>query len=112
MNRTFDQIKVLSFHMKPLDKYISIALFTLLVLITGCVVYSYFNPYAQVLLIPMGFMSIYYLILFAFSKLVLSENKISLFIGMVLLCIPVLSIALAYDRFISFSIDFLNWTHP
>ncbi|WP_448606172.1 hypothetical protein [Paenimyroides ceti] len=98
--------------MQKLIKILSILIFTILIVIIGVFIWSFFNPYAQVLLIPLGILSIYYAFLFGFCKLVNSNSRYFEYIMIFLIVIPLISVSYSYDRFVTLSIDMLNYfTH-
>jgi len=95
--------------MEKISKTISILIFTILLVIAGAVIWSFFNPYAQVLLLPLGFLSVYYLLLYSFVKLI--GNKTSKpwkYLILFMIVFPLLSFAYGYNTFIRFSITLLN----
>lgn len=95
--------------MQKLNKLLSALLFTILLLIIGSVIWSFFNPYVRVVLIPLGVLSIYYLLLVGFTKLVgVNDSKLFFYTGIVLIILPLLAVGMAYDRFIAFSASIVN----
>jgi len=95
--------------MEKISKTISILIFTILLLVVGTVIWSFFDPYAQVLLLPLGFLSVYYLLLFSFVKLIGSKtSKPWKYLILFMIIVPLLSFAYGYNTFIRFSITVLN----
>jgi|SRR5690606_19030600 len=96
--------------MQKSKKLLSILLFTILILIVGVLVWSFFNPYARAMLIPLGMLSVYYLLIYGFVSLTgKSDSRIYYYFILVLIVIPLITLGLAYDRFINFSISLLNY---
>lgn len=96
--------------MEKISKIISILLFTILLIIIGTVVWSFFNPFAQVLLLPLAILSVYYLLLFSFVKLINHKTfKPWKYLIIFMVVVPILSVAYGYDAFIRFSITVLNF---
>lgn len=96
--------------MQKSKKLLAIFLFTILLLIIGILVWSFFNPYARVMLVPLGMLSIYYLLVYTFVNLTGEVNtKIFYYFILVLIILPLLALGLAYDRFIAFSVSLLNY---
>lgn len=96
--------------MQKSKKLLAILLFTILLLIIGILVWSFFNPYARVMLVPLGMLSIYYLLVYTFVNLTGEVNtKIFYYFILVLIILPLLALGLAYDRFIAFSVSLLNY---
>lgn len=96
--------------MQKSKKLLAILLFTILLLIIGILVWSFFNPYARVMLVPLGMLSIYYLLVYTFVNLTGEVNtKIFHYFILVLIILPLLALGLAYDRFIAFSVSLLNY---
>ena len=95
--------------MEKISKTISILIFTILLLVVGVVIWSFFDPYAQVLLLPLGFLSLYYLLLFSFVKLIGAKtSKPWRYLILFMIVVPLLSFAYGYNTFIRFSITLLN----
>lgn len=96
--------------MQKSKKLLAILLFTILLLIIGILVWSFFNPYARVMLVPLGMLSIYYLLVYTFVNLTGEVNtKMFYYFILVLIILPLLALGLAYDRFIAFSVSLLNY---
>lgn len=96
--------------MKQLNKLLTILIFSILLLIIGVVIWSFFDPYARVMLVPLGILNIYYFLLFSFIKLKsLQEVRWAKTLGWILIALPLVALALAYDRFIYFSADLINY---
>lgn len=99
----------LSFIMNQLLKIIQIAIFTVLLLIIGVFVWQFFNAYAQLLLLPLGILSIYYLLIYLFAKLLQhKQSKLWLYTGIVFMVIPLISFSLAYRPVMEFSLHILQ----
>lgn len=97
------------FFMNQLLKIIQIAIFTVLLLIIGVFVWQFFNPYAQLLLLPLGVLSIYYLLIYLFAKLLQHrQSKIWLYTGIVFIIMPLISFSLAYRPVMEFSLSILQ----
>src|SRR5690554_7383156 len=56
--------------MNKLLKIIQVLVFTVLLLIIGVFVWQFFNAYARLLLLPLGVLSIYYLLIYSFARLI------------------------------------------
>ncbi|WP_277632140.1 hypothetical protein [Avrilella dinanensis] len=96
--------------MQKSKKLLAVLLFTILILIVGVLIWSFFNPYARVMLIPLGMLSLYYLLIYGFVSLTSqSESRMYYYFILVLIIIPLLTLGLAYDRFIAFSVSLLNY---
>ncbi|HLV46766.1 MAG TPA: hypothetical protein VKY32_06970 [Flavobacterium sp.] len=96
--------------MQKSKKLLSILLFTVLILIVGVLIWSFFNPYARAMLIPLGMLSIYYLLIFGFVSLTgKSDSRTYYYFILVLAIIPLLTLGIAYDRFIDFSVSLLKY---
>ncbi|PJR03301.1 hypothetical protein [Avrilella dinanensis] len=96
--------------MQKSKKLLAVLLFTILILIVGVLIWSFFNPYARVMLIPLGMLSLYYLLIYGFVSLTnQSESRMYYYFILVLIIIPLLTLGLAYDRFIAFSVSLLNY---
>ena len=96
--------------MQKSKKLLSILLFSILILIVGVLIWSFFNPYARAMLIPLGMLSVYYLLIYGFVSLTgKSDSRIYYYFILVLIVIPLITLGLAYDRFIDFSVSLLNY---
>lgn len=96
--------------MQKSKKLLAVLLFTILILIVGVLIWSFFNPYARVMLIPLGMLSLYYLLIYGFVSLTNQfESRMYYYFILVLIIIPLLTLGLAYDRFIDFSVSLLNY---
>jgi len=90
--------------MEKITKIISILIFTILILIVGTVIWSFFNPYAQILLLPLGLLSVYFLLLISFTKLLKTKDtKFWKYLILVMIVIPIIAFAFGYETFIRFS---------
>jgi len=95
--------------MNRLLKIIQVLIFTILLLVVGVFIWQFFNPYAQLLLLPLGILSIYYLLMYAFAKLLQQHNsKIWLYIGVVFIVIPLIAFSTAYRPIMEFSLNIIN----
>lgn len=98
-----------NYRMEKITKILSILIFTILLLIIGNVIWAYFNPYAKVMLIPLAFLSVYYLLLFLFTKLINNQkSKFFNYLVVAMIVVPLISLSYGYNAFIKFSITLLN----
>ena len=96
--------------MHKTKKLLAILMFTILILIIGTLIWSFFNPHARAMLIPLGILSIYYLLIYGFTTLTgTSGSKFQYYFTLSLVILPLLALGLAYDRFIAFSVTLLNY---
>lgn len=95
--------------MNQLVKITQILIFTVLLLIIGVFIWQFFNPYAQLLLIPLAILNIYYLLIYAFAKLLHHrQSKIWFYAGILFIIIPLLSFSLAYKPIMEFSLRIIQ----
>src|SRR5690554_86349 len=95
--------------MNKLLKIAQILVFTVLLLIVGVFIWQFFNAYAQLLFIPLGLLSIYYLLIYSFARLLQHQtSKIWFYIGIVFIIIPLIAFSTAYQPIMEFSLNFLN----
>lgn len=95
-----------------MNKFLKIAqvlVFTVLLLIVGVFIWQFFNPYAQLLFIPLGLLSIYYLLIYSFARLLQHQtSKIWFYIGIVFIIIPLIAFSAAYRPIMEFSLNIIN----
>ena len=95
-----------------MDKVIKIArvlIFTVLLLIIGVFVWQFFNPYARLMLIPLGVLNIYYLLIYSFAWLLQRQtSKIWRYVGIVLVVLPLIAFSMAYNSVLEFSYNILQ----
>lgn len=95
--------------MDRLLKIIQVLLFTILLLVIGVLIWQFFNPYAQLLLLPLGVLSIYYLLIHIFAKLLQQQtSKIWFYIGVAFIVIPLITFSVAYRPIMEFSLNIIN----
>ncbi|HLW40847.1 MAG TPA: hypothetical protein VKY82_00595 [Flavobacterium sp.] len=95
--------------MNKLLKIIQVLVFTVLLLIIGVFVWQFFNAYARLLLLPLGVLSIYYLLIYSFARLMQhNTSKIWFYIGIVFIIIPLIAFSTAYQPIMEISLNFLN----
>lgn len=92
-----------------MDKVIKIArvlIFTVLLLIIGVFVWQFFDPYARLMLIPLGVLNIYYLLIYCFAWLLQRQtSKIWLYAGIVLVVLPLIAFSVANKQIMDFSLN-------
>ncbi|HLW63504.1 MAG TPA: hypothetical protein VKY33_08915 [Flavobacterium sp.] len=95
--------------MNKLLKIAQILVFTVLLLIVGVFIWQFFNAYAQLLFIPLGLLSIYYLLIYSFVRLLQHQtSKIWFYIGIVFIIIPLIAFSTAYRPIMEFSLNIIN----
>lgn len=95
--------------MNKLLKLIQALIFTILIVIIGVFIWQFFNAYAQLLLLPLGILSVYYLLIYTFVKLLpQNTSKTWYYTGLIFIIIPLVAFSLAYDKIIDFSYNILN----
>lgn len=95
--------------MNKLIKLTQALIFTILIVIIGVFIWQFFNAYAKLLLLPLGILSIYYLLIYAFVKLLSpNSNKLFFYVGVVFIIIPLIAFSIAYNNIIEFSYNILN----
>ncbi|HUH25441.1 MAG TPA: hypothetical protein VLY87_02350, partial [Flavobacterium sp.] len=91
--------------MNKLLKITQILIFTVLLLIIGVFIWQFFNAYASLMLFPLGFLSIYYLLLYSFVKLLQNQtSKMWFYIGIVFIIVPLIAFSVAYQQILEFSL--------
>jgi len=95
--------------MQKVNKILSILIFTILIIIIGTFIWSFFNQEAAYALIPLGILSIYYGLLFGFSKLINAKSRYFEYLMIFLIVVPLISVSYSYNRFVSFTIDLLTY---
>ena len=97
------------FTMNKLLKITQILIFTILILLIIVFIWQFFNDYAKLMFIPLGFLSIYYLLLHLFAKLVQhKQSKAGFYAGVVFIIVPLLAFSLAYKPVLEFSYHILQ----
>lgn len=97
------------FTMNKLLKIAQVLIFTILILLVIVFVWQFFNAYAQLFFIPLGILSIYYLLLYLFAKLLQhNQSKTGFYVGVVFIIVPLLAFSLAYKPVLEFSYHFLQ----
>lgn len=92
------------FIMTKLIKIAQVFVFTILLLIIGAFIWQFFDAFAQLLFLPLGILSIYYLLIYSFAKLMQHKTaKIWFYVGIVLLVLPLVAFSLAYKPILEFS---------
>ncbi len=95
--------------MNRLLKIIQILIFTVFVLIVGVFVWQFFDPYAQLLFLPLGILSIYYLLIYSFCRLMLQQTaKIWFYVGIVFIIVPLIAFSVAYRPILELSLNILE----
>src|SRR5690606_21807474 len=95
--------------MNRLLKIIQVLIFTVLLLVVGVFIWQFFNAYDQLLLLPLCILSIYYLLLYAFAKLLQPQtSKIWFYICVVFLVMPLIAFSTAYRPIIELSLNLVN----
>ena len=95
--------------MNKLLKIAQILVFTVPLLIVGVFIWQFFNAYAQLLFIPLGLLSIYYLLIYSFVRLLQHQtSKIWFYIGIVFIIIPLIAFSTAYRPIMEFSLNIIN----
>ncbi|HLV51581.1 MAG TPA: hypothetical protein VKY44_06460 [Flavobacterium sp.] len=95
--------------MNKLLKIAQVLVFTVLLLIVGVFIWQFFNAYAQLLFIPLGLLSIYYLLIYSFARLLQHQtSKIWFYIGIVFIIIPLIAFSTAYRPIMEFSLNIIN----
>lgn len=102
----------LTFKLLNMNKLLKIAqvfIFTILILIIAVFIWQFFDPFAQLLFIPLGILSVYYLLIYLFAKLLQqNQSKIWFYVGIVFMIIPLLAFSLAYKPMLEFSYNILQ----
>lgn len=95
--------------MNKSQKLLSVLQFALLLMIVAALVWSLFNPYATVALIPLVVVSIYYLLWYIFTKMVpFFDTKNGYYVVVAAVILPIITLALASDDVVKYSIQMLN----
>ena len=97
------------FIMNKLLKLTQVLVFTVLILIIITFIWQFFNPFAKLLFLPLGILSIYYLLLNVFVRL--NQNNTSkawFYIGVFFIIIPLISFSIAYKPIMEFSYNIVN----
>lgn len=97
------------FTMNKLLKIAQVFIFTILILLIGVFIWQFFDAYAQLLFIPLGILSVYYLLIYLFAKLLQqNQSKIWFYIGIFFMIIPLLAFSMAYKPVLEFSYNILQ----
>lgn len=95
--------------MNKLLKITQTLVFTVLILLIIVFIWQFFNDYAKLLFIPLGFLSIYYLLLYLFVKLLpQNHSKAWFYVGLFFMIIPLLAFSMAYKPVLEFSYNILQ----
>jgi len=95
--------------MNKLLKPTQILVFTILILILATFVWQFFNPFAKLLFLPLGILSIYYLLLNVFVKLYQQKtSNMWFYVGLFFITIPLLAFLVAYKQIMEFSFNIVN----
>lgn len=97
------------FNMNKLLKIAQVLIFTVLLLTIGVFIWQFFNPYARLMLIPLGILSIYYLLIYSFARLLQHQtSKMWMYVGILFIIIPLIAFSMAYQQIMEFSMQILN----
>ncbi len=94
--------------MNKLLKIAQVFVFTILILLIAVFIWQFFDAYAKLLFIPLGVLSIYYLLIYLFAKLLQQNQSIWFYVGIVFIIIPLLAFSLAYKPVLEFSYNILQ----
>lgn len=95
--------------MNKLLKIAQVFVFTILILLIGVFIWQFFDAYAKLLFIPLGFLSIYYLLIYLFAKLLpQNHSKVWFYAGIFFMIIPLLAFSTAYRPIMEFSLNIIN----
>lgn len=95
--------------MKKLLKITQILIFSILILLIIVFIWQFFNAYATLLLLPLGFLSMYYLLIHFFVRLMQQKkSKIWLYIGLFFIIVPLIAFSIAYKPILEFSYSILQ----
>lgn len=97
------------FTMNKLLKIAQVFVFTILILLIAVFIWQFFDAYAKLLFIPLGFLSIYYLLIYLFAKLLQqNQSKVWFYVGIFFMIIPLLAFSMAYKPILEFSYSILE----
>lgn len=106
--KDFQPMKVF-FAMNKLIKITQILLFTILIVLIAVLIGQFFNSYAQLFFVPLGILSVYYLLIYFFAKLLAhSTSKIWLYVGLVFIIMPLVAFWVAYKPVLDLSYQVLQ----
>lgn len=106
--KDFQPMKVF-FAMNKLIKITQTLLFTVLIIVITVFIWQFFNSYAQLFLMPLGILSVYYLLIYFFAKLLAqSTSKIWLYVGLVFIIMPLVAFWVAYKPILDISYQVLQ----
>lgn len=95
--------------MNKLLKITQTLIFSVLILLIAVFVWQFFNDYAKLLFIPLGFLSIYYLLIYLFVKLQQhNDSKIWFYGGIFFIIVPLFAFSVAYKPVMEFSFNILQ----
>ena len=95
--------------MNKLLKITQTLIFTILILLVIVFIWQFFNNYAQLLFLPLGVLSIYYLLIYLFAKLLQrQQSKMWFYVGIIFIIIPLIAFLLAYKPVLEFSYNILQ----
>jgi len=95
--------------MNKSQKFLSVLQFGVLLLIVATLVWSFFNPYAMVALVPLGLISVYYILWYLMVRLVpFLQTKRGYYIVVFAAVFPLITMATASKSVINYSIQFIN----
>ena len=95
--------------MNKLLKITQTLIFTILILLVIVFIWQFFNAYAQLLFLPLGVLSIYYLLIYLFAKLLQQQqSKMWFYVGIIFIIIPLIAFSLAYKPVLEFSYNVLQ----
>lgn len=97
------------FTMNKLLKIAQVFVFTILILLIAVFIWQFFDAYAKLLFIPLGVLSIYYLLIYLFAKLLpQNQSKVWFYVGIFFMIIPLLAFSMAYKPILEFSYSILE----
>ncbi len=97
------------FIMNKLLKIAQTLIFTILILLVIVFIWQFFNNYAQLLFLPLGVLSIYYLLIYLFARLLQQQqSKMWFYVGIIFIIIPLIAFSVAYQPVLEFSYNILQ----
>ncbi|WP_091095929.1 hypothetical protein [Paenimyroides marinum] len=95
--------------MNKLLKIAQTLIFTILILLVIVFIWQFFNNYAQLLFLPLGVLSIYYLLIYLFARLLQQQqSKMWFYTGIIFIIIPLIAFSVAYKPVLEFSYNILQ----
>ncbi len=95
--------------MNKLLKIAQTLIFTILILLVIVFIWQFFNNYAQLLFLPLGVLSIYYLLIYLFARLLQQQqSKMWFYVGIIFIIIPLIAFSVAYQPVLEFSYNILQ----